>query len=187
MIRYIALMMRIFKNIKKPKHIRITGELTFSELDLAEKKLMVMVQNESFCGNEPVLNEMDLFVDEHQILRVKTKIFLRDDEESIRTPAIMSGKHPITKALIEYHHRKSAHAGKQTLMTILREKYWIIKSLVTVKNVVKNCIICKRFSAKPFGTKPTYLPLNRVCGSSWSSILKKWTKSLDRIVHMRRL
>lgn len=47
-------------------------------------------------------------------------------------------------------------------MSILREKYWIVHSRIADKNVVRNCITCKRFSAKPFGTKPTYLPLNRV-------------------------
>ncbi|GFU83370.1 integrase catalytic domain-containing protein [Trichonephila clavipes] len=35
------------------------------------------------------------------------------------------------------------------LMYILRESYWILKGRKTIKEVIKTCIICKRFNAKP--------------------------------------
>lgn len=113
MVRYVALMTRIFRNAKKLKKDRETGELSFNELENAENKILVMIQNETFTGDESILENMDLFIGENQILRIKTKIFLR-------TPAILPGKHPITKAIIEFYHRKSSHAGVQTLMSTLR-------------------------------------------------------------------
>ncbi|GFW07454.1 integrase catalytic domain-containing protein [Trichonephila clavipes] len=48
------------------------------------------------------------------------------------------------------------------LMYILRESYWILKGRKTIKEVIKTCIICKRFNAKPISVSERLLPQDRV-------------------------
>ncbi|XP_035233535.1 uncharacterized protein LOC118205352, partial [Stegodyphus dumicola] len=43
-----------------------------------------------------------------------------------------------------------------------REEFWIIGARRRIRSVVKQCVRCKRFSAKPPTTAPIQLPLDRV-------------------------
>ncbi|GFT14168.1 integrase catalytic domain-containing protein [Trichonephila clavipes] len=47
-------------------------------------------------------------------------------------------------------------------MSNLRESYWIIKSRKTIRQVVRSCIACKRFSARSLETVSIPLPEDRV-------------------------
>ncbi|GFU24856.1 integrase catalytic domain-containing protein [Trichonephila clavipes] len=47
-------------------------------------------------------------------------------------------------------------------MSALRENYWILKSRKTVRRVLSECIICKRFTVKPLTTLSPPLPEDRV-------------------------
>lgn len=159
-LRLTACILRFRKN--SMKEVRIYGTYTANELNIAEKRIVVMIQREVFPENESELKGIELFIDDDDVLRVKTKLTLRNDDDYFISPAVLPGKHPIVRALIEYYHRKYSHAGTQTIMSILRERFWIVKCRVAVKKVVNDCTLCKRYRGKTFKTKPTYLPLERV-------------------------
>ena len=62
--------------------------------------------------------------------------------------------------LIKYTHEKVMHMGVANTMGVLREIWWIPKMRSLVKKVIRNCNVCKVFSAKPFGNQETArLPL----------------------------
>ncbi|UYV71957.1 hypothetical protein LAZ67_9001340 [Cordylochernes scorpioides] len=61
-----------------------------------------------------------------------------------------------------WNHETHGHAGLQTLLGILRENYWILRSRKTVKKIVNQCIRCKRFTATPATVESTSLPEDRV-------------------------
>ncbi|GFT92003.1 integrase catalytic domain-containing protein [Trichonephila clavipes] len=46
-------------------------------------------------------------------------------------------------------------------MYTLRESYWILKGRKTIKEVIKTCIIYKRFNAKPISESEGLLPQDR--------------------------
>lgn len=162
MVHFVALMKRLIRNRSKLKKEILTGNLSVNELDIAENHILMLIRNEVFVVNDPVLNRMELMRDENQVLRVKTKILLRVDIGSFKTPAVLPNKHRIVDAIIEHYHRENSHAGTQAVMALLREKFWIIKSRVAVRKIVKKCFVCDWFTAKPFVTEPSQLPLERV-------------------------
>ncbi|UYV65901.1 hypothetical protein LAZ67_3005848 [Cordylochernes scorpioides] len=47
-------------------------------------------------------------------------------------------------------------------MNKLREKYWIVKARQTIKKIVRRCVTCRRFSAKPVVVEDAPLPATRV-------------------------
>ncbi|XP_015916232.1 uncharacterized protein [Parasteatoda tepidariorum] len=59
-------------------------------------------------------------------------------------------------------HLEFRHAGTQTLMSILRESYWIIKTRKTVRQVIRRCVICRIYGAQPIETINVLLPEDRV-------------------------
>ncbi|GFW34114.1 uncharacterized protein TNCV_287961 [Trichonephila clavipes] len=77
--------------------------------------------------------------------------------QDFRLPIILPSNYPVVKALIIYKHVQLGHVGVQMLMYILRESYWILKGRKTIKEVIKTCIICKRFNAKPISGPLTYV------------------------------
>ncbi|GFV11232.1 integrase catalytic domain-containing protein [Trichonephila clavipes] len=52
------------------------------------------------------------------------------------------------------------------LQCILRERFWICKSRITIRNVVNKCTKCRRYKAEPMLCEPTPLPADRVENST---------------------
>ena len=94
-------------------------------------------------------------------MRIKTKIFNRDDDAEFCAPILLDSKHLIVRRIVEYEHKKQ-HAGVQILMSQLREKYWIIAARRIVHSVIDKCIRCKRHAVKRLESAPAPLPINRV-------------------------
>ena len=41
------------------------------------------------------------------------------------------------------------HHGVESTLAWIRRRYWIIKGRKTVKNVLRKCVVCKRYQSKP--------------------------------------
>ncbi|GFW87327.1 putative RNA-directed DNA polymerase from transposon X-element [Trichonephila clavipes] len=108
----------------------------------AERVLIRLVQDKMFPNLKsiPIVN---VFKDNEGIIRVKTKITERKDDPNFIAPILMPSKCLLTTRLIEYYHLKHCHAGVQILMSILREKFWIMKTRKTVREVVMKCVPCR--------------------------------------------
>ena len=119
------------------------------------------VQSYYLCNLE-TLNSIAVFKDKDNILGVRTKITERDDENSFLYPILLPDKCEFTRLMIISIHRKNCHAGIQILQSLIRERYWVIRARKTIKNVLYNCIICKRFKVKSLSSEPTPLPPDRV-------------------------
>ncbi|UYV63728.1 hypothetical protein LAZ67_2005447 [Cordylochernes scorpioides] len=63
---------------------------------------------------------------------------------------------------MRWNHETHGHAGLQTLLGILRENNWILRSRKTVKKIINQCIRCNRFTATPATVESTSLPEDRV-------------------------
>ncbi|GFT18233.1 integrase catalytic domain-containing protein [Trichonephila clavipes] len=82
--------------------------------------------------------------------------------QNFRLTIILPPNHPVLITLIIYKHVQLGHAGVRMLMYTLRESYWILKGRKIIKEVIKTCIICKRFNAKPISVSEGLLPQDRV-------------------------
>ncbi|GFT29497.1 integrase catalytic domain-containing protein [Trichonephila clavipes] len=160
-VRLVAWIFRFKHNCVRPKEKRY-GELVASEFQEAEEKLISLIQNESFSSeSDDRLKALQAFRAEKGIFRLKTKITNRKDDTFLK-PAILPPNHKVIKSLIVYTHEKICHAGVQILLNILREKYWILHGIRTVKRVLTSCITCKSFSSRNMETIALPLPEDRV-------------------------
>ncbi|GBN86273.1 hypothetical protein AVEN_64257-1 [Araneus ventricosus] len=80
-------------------------------------------------------------------------------------------KHHLTTCLIRQCHLTNCHAGVQIIAAKLRERYWIIAEKRSIRSVVKNCMVCKRFAAKSLTAPPIHLPLDRIRESAVFEII----------------
>ncbi|GIX75349.1 hypothetical protein CDAR_507071 [Caerostris darwini] len=118
--------LRFINNIKKRVNERTFCNLNVEECDKAEKIILRKVQRECFEKNRNL--SMQTYLDPDDLLRVKTRIIQRKDQDSFRYPILLPSKHHIVDKLIFEKHVELCHAGIQVLMSTLREEYWIIKA-----------------------------------------------------------
>ncbi|GBM79729.1 hypothetical protein AVEN_27373-1 [Araneus ventricosus] len=112
------------------------------------------------------LQKLQILEDENGLFRIKTRLSLKDDLKNFKFPIVLPSEHSIVEKLVRWKHCSLGHAGVQTVMTNLREEFWILKYRKTVLKVVKNCVICKRFDARPIETPTAPLPVHRLRAAS---------------------
>ncbi|GFU74963.1 uncharacterized protein TNCV_3752141 [Trichonephila clavipes] len=123
-IRVIAWIYRFYHNLRKQRNDRDFGELITQETDAAERKVLKIVQKQSFSNDTKSLVSQNANSSRFEgIIRIKSKIIMRKDVESIRYPIVLPSRHPIVTKLIIQKHIELLHAGVQTVMSALRENY----------------------------------------------------------------
>ena len=75
---------------------------------------------------------------------------------------ILPKNHHVSDIIIEDFHRKSGQLGQEYVLSLIREKYWIIRARVRIKRVINNCFVCKRQSRVPMYQKMSNLPEDRI-------------------------
>ena len=68
--------------------------------------------------------------------------------------------------IIRFQHRLLSHAGVDTMLTTLRNSYWIIGARRLAKSVKRECVSCQRQDSRPCCEPAGPLPRSRVTESS---------------------
>lgn len=150
------------------------NELTSDELIIAEKKIVQLLQNESFAEEIKILKaekklpktnkyvSLSLFLDDNMILRVGGRLVNADLPYDTKHQILLPDKHPITALIIEECHEKSMHGGPKLTESILRQTFWICNSQRTIKSILNKCVTCFRVNPKPMEQFMGDLPKSRV-------------------------
>lgn len=75
---------------------------------------------------------------------------------------LLPRNHDLITRIIEYEHTRNGHAGLQTTMAAIRQRFWPLSLRSTVRKVIQNCITC--FKVKPIHSEAMMgsLPPGRV-------------------------
>lgn len=163
-IRMTAWILRFSNNCRLPTENRVNGELSVEEINQAEIQMMKQVQKEGFSDQgKDKLKTLCTYQDSEGIIRTKTKISTRKNEsEGFKYPIILPSQHPLVRNMIYEEHTNMSHAGINTLLYKMREKFWILKGRRTIRGVISKCATCKRHSGRQLQTIPVALPEDRV-------------------------
>ena len=71
-----------------------------------------------------------------------------------RHPILLNKDHHLTTLIVEDCHRKVGHGGIGDTLVEVRSQYWIIGGRQFVRKLLFRCVICRRFTAKPFNPPP---------------------------------
>ncbi|XP_033221032.1 uncharacterized protein LOC117175434 [Belonocnema kinseyi] len=97
-----------------------SGELTASEISRVEIKVL-----------------------RDGLIRINGRINNPEVSAAIRTPIILDGKHHAVRLLIQFHHQRVGHLGRERVINDLRMQYWVTKIQLAVKSVIRDCQMCK--------------------------------------------
>ena len=101
--------------------------------------------------NNSKLLSLSPVLDEEEILRVGGRLRNSQLQFEAKHPALLPRKHAVTDMVIRYEHERLLHAGVQTTIASLRQKYWPLSVKNTAKRIIHKRMTC--FRVKPIGTE----------------------------------
>ncbi|GFY10037.1 integrase_H2C2 domain-containing protein [Trichonephila clavipes] len=156
--RVVAWMLRFIHNVSNATKLK--GSLGYEEFKRAEVLIFKSLQSNAF-QDERLLAKMQAFKDEDGLLRIRTKLTDSYEKGDFKFPILLPANDVVVK-LIREEHVKAMHAGSSILRARLREKFWIIRAKRLVKQVLSECVICKRYIANHVEVPFAPLPRDRV-------------------------
>ena len=149
--------------------IRFTQFLSFeSELGTLEQVRSSQLKDQPRPTNSKVavgktspIYRLDPFVD-NGLLRVGGRLHNADIPEESKHPIILPRKSHVTTLIIRNAHERLGHAGRGHVLTLLREKYWIVGANSAVRQLIAACVVCHRSKALPQNQKMADLPPDRL-------------------------
>ncbi|XP_048246131.1 uncharacterized protein LOC125377268 [Haliotis rufescens] len=185
--RVVAIYHRLFDSLKSrsdehqyknKKHAKSNRSLSVEDLSRAEKSILQFVQKIHFNKEFELLQgcegtrgrvprtssvyKLDPFI-ESGILKVGGRIGRANIPKEMKHPVILPYRSHVTSLIITDQHIKLAHAGRNHVLSMLRETYWIIKAINSaVRNVLSHCVTSRRLRGSTCDQKMADLPSRRV-------------------------
>ena len=116
--------------------------------------------NNSVAKSSP-LRSLDPFI-ENGILRVGGRLRHANLDNAIKHPVILPRKSHITSLVIDHMHKRLGHAGRNHVLSELRQTYWIISANSAVRNAIYQCVTCRKLRGPSGEQKMADLPTCRV-------------------------
>ena len=82
--------------------------------------------------------------------------------EETKHQIIIPHNDPVIEKLIMHLYVKAFHAGPETTLAIIRQRFWLTQGRREVKRVLGKCLTCKHWLARPVQQKMAPLPAERV-------------------------
>ena len=162
-----------FVNNCKPLAVKISGPLSYKELEEAKIRLFFCVQREKYTQEITALtfgkslpkgsaiSKFNPFLDDSGLLRSKGRLDQADISYDSKHPLILPSGH-IAKLLVSFQHKFLKHAGVSTLMSTLRSCYLIVGLRKLAKTVCRECTTCRRHHSQACQQPVAPLPGLRV-------------------------
>ncbi|XP_026464229.1 uncharacterized protein LOC113366789 [Ctenocephalides felis] len=108
------------------------------------------------------LKPLNPFIDGEGLLRVGGRLEYANISYEQKHPIILPKSHYVTELFLRGEHERLLHAGTQTTLSVVRQKYWPIDGRNTIKKLIHKCVKCARFKAAAAEQLMGSLPVDRV-------------------------
>ncbi|KAJ8898510.1 hypothetical protein PR048_003870 [Dryococelus australis] len=129
--KLIAWMIQFLKNASKTENLR-GDNIVVEEIEKVERRLLHLVQREEAEEIDGKwMRSLCTFVDSDGLMRQRSKIVRREEDECYRYPILLPSKHKLVELLIHDYHVKNSQAGVQILLGKLRERGFESRKITT--------------------------------------------------------
>ena len=146
--------------------------ISLAELIDAESAILKLVQASCFKdelsrlqnknGNNSVSNTCSIakldpmLVD--GLIRVGSHLQRAQIDSDTRHPIIFPKNHSIVNLITKFYHHVSGHSGLEYTLSLIRERFWVIKARPTVQKILSGCVSCRKQQAPAAEQKMASLP-----------------------------
>ena len=168
----------IQKFIKRLQKIPVENELQRAETQwlgyVKQHRYGEEIQALNHSKSTDLGNKLGFFIDNMGLIRCERRLEKAPMDDEMKYPILISGKDRLSELIIMDYHRKLLHAGNHTLNEF-RKRMWVTRRRESVKNVLKKCLVCKRYEGGPFRMhKLAPLPKERLT-KSYPLLTLDWT------------
>ena len=152
-----------------------TNSLDPSEVQVLDTAIVRFVQQECFReevkalrSRKPVVKKSPIyilkpFLDGEGMLRVGGRLKNAPLSEIAQHPIVLPKNDHVSKLVVKQTHEfQSGHSGKEYVLSLIRQKFWIVGARPLVKRVLSECVVCRRLRGKPGVQQMADLPAERV-------------------------
>ena len=148
------------------------GPLSASELRRAELVLISHVQHDAYPEEIASLKSQgrvsvtsDIFtlnpMMDEELIVVKGRLRHSKLPSQAKHPFVLPRDHDLSRLIVTHSHNV-AHLGVEWTFTRLRAKFWIIGAKNLIKQVKRQCMVCRKLYARPMEQHMADLPAERV-------------------------
>lgn len=172
--RVTAYILRFTHSLRHKQQERLGDFLSIDELTQAQTLLVRMAQIQCFAKEilsltqgksvqDKQIARLNPFLDDSGMLRVGGRIVNSEHSFAQKHPLLLPPRHKLVTLLLTQEHKRLGHAGAQTVLSNFRLRFWPLNGLREIKRIIRRCVICFRFSARPAEQLMGDLPAERVC------------------------
>ena len=190
--KFVSWMLRLKSNLRSHRtdssskdstHNKILP-ISLQEMNAAEKEIIKYVQRQEYPDElscltqniqplEPLaevtrsvkksssLFKLDVML-RSDLLRVGGRLEHSNLPDDSKHQIVLPSNNHVTTLIIQYYHRLCGHSGREYVLSLLREMYWVVHGNRTVRKVLSQCIECRKRQAAPGKQKMANLPQDRV-------------------------
>lgn len=168
LIRIIVYVCRFVRMLPR----RDSSAIVTSEVEFAERVLFKNVQTRHFAddidnlskgkGATSSLMKLCPFL-KNGLLLVGGRLSHSAESLNKKHPVVLPRHDRVVELLIDYYHRKHFHAGPEHLMSLLRERFWILSARSVIRHRIHKCNFCYKTKPRPLMSPiMSDLPASRV-------------------------
>ena len=178
--RAVAIYKRLLR-ILKSKQVSVSTEpITVKEMESAGTIIVSYIQKKYFSTEinglsnhskrvhkQSSIYKLDPFIaTDDGLLRVGGRVQRLDAPRDTKHPVLLPKKSHVTTLIIRNSHESLAHAGRNHVLSKLREKFWITNANSAVRNLLFHCVKCRKFREPVAVQKMSSLPQDCIDTSS---------------------
>ncbi|GFU56639.1 integrase catalytic domain-containing protein [Trichonephila clavipes] len=127
-------------------------------------EILALKQNEQLRSSSEIKSLVP-YLDGNNLLRLTGRLLEADLCFDEKHPVILLRRCKFTELLVIREHERIGHCGVSATLTQLRKKYLVPKGRQLVKTMIRICLVCKKYSAKPADQLSGQLPRDRITQS----------------------
>lgn len=165
--RLLRIVVYILRFLKK-----LPASETVQNIDVAEKFIVRHTQIIHFsneinllkAGQNPSkkLLRLSVFMDDDDILRIGGRLSKSDLPYEAKHPALLPKHDRVVDLIIDYYHSMYCHTGPGLLMSIIRQRFWVLDARTVIRARCRKCNTCFRLNPTHPTPKMADLPEFRV-------------------------
>ena len=162
-------------NVETEPRMVTDSLLIVSELDLAQRQLLKLVQNQAFCKEIEVLKKkgniprtsriygLDPYVYSDGLLRVGGRLRKGELDANIAHPVLLPKNSCMSVAIIRWCHKNVAHGGRGLTLNELRQcGFWIVSASSAIRSLIHRCVVCHKLRGKLGEQRMSDIPIERI-------------------------